>query len=537
GLAALGLLAPVYMIFNVFDLGMAIGGSVHYTKLLGEGKAKEGVGSFNQMLQASLFLSLLMAIFGRLFLPQIMMILGTNPSDGVLYEAARSYAGILILAAPLFFLNFMLYFYVRCDDNQKLASVGLIIGNVVDILLNFIFVIILNKGVEGAVFATVIGKALAICIYLPHLFFKSTIIRLKYVKPNIKLIWNNFKNGFSTSSQYIFQFLLFLIINNLLIRLGGENTLAIFNVVINVSYVLIALYDGMGSIIQPLVGTFYGEKNKKAEIFTLILGLKWGIALGTLMALLIGIFAGPIGTTFGLNVESLTIGTKALRLYCISTIIGGISVMMSYYYQAVGEGKLVFLINFLRTFAVYLTFGLLFCTFGIKFFWWTFPATEAVSLILWLLWKSYQNKRKCDHLESMFDESRILCKTVEKNEDFSRLTAEAQEFCNKWSASFSQRYYVNLTVEELCQAIILNGFASMEGGYIELTLIANEDNSFELHIRDNATELNLFDLHTKKINRDNEEGLDSIGLLMVKNRAKEIFYRRYQGFNTITVKV
>ncbi|MDD3174003.1 MAG: MATE family efflux transporter, partial [Herbinix sp.] len=42
GLAALGLLAPVYMIFNVFDLGMAIGGSVHYTKLLGEGKAKEG---------------------------------------------------------------------------------------------------------------------------------------------------------------------------------------------------------------------------------------------------------------------------------------------------------------------------------------------------------------------------------------------------------------------------------------------------------------------------------------------------------------
>lgn len=52
GLAAISLVAPIFMIYNVLDLGIAVGGSVHYTKLLGEGKAKEGLRSFNQMMYA-----------------------------------------------------------------------------------------------------------------------------------------------------------------------------------------------------------------------------------------------------------------------------------------------------------------------------------------------------------------------------------------------------------------------------------------------------------------------------------------------------
>lgn len=535
GLAAISLIGPVFMIYNVFDLGIAVGGSIHYTKLLGEGKAKDGIHSFNQMLYASLFISAVTAVLGSLFLPQIMLVLGTNPSDGVLYEAARSYAGILFIAAPLFFLNFLLYFYVRCDDNQKLASVGFVIGNAADIILNFIFVITFNMGVEGAVLATVIGKAISICIYLPHLFLRWTIIRLELVKPDVKLIWNSFKNGFASSSQYLFQFLFFIIINHLLMRIGGENGLAIFNVVINISYVLFAVYEGMGATIQPLVGTFYGEKNKKAEKITLSLTLRWGFSIGMTAALLAGILAGPICLVFGLNEETSLLGTTAIRLFCSSTVFAGFSIMMSYYYQAIEKEKLVFLINYLRTFAVYLICGVLFSAFGIEQFWWTFPVTEAVSLIIWLSWKRHGDKQK--RSENVFDESRIFCKTIEKNEDFGALTAEVEEFCDKWSASVSQQYYVNLTVEEICQAIIMNGFIHMSDGYIELTLIAYENNSFELHIRDNATKLNPFEMNTKKISSDSDEGMESIGVLMVKNKAKEFFYRRYQGFNTLTVKV
>lgn len=538
GLAAIALILPIYMVFNVLDIGIAVGGSVHYTRLLGAGKAREGVKSFNQMLYASLFTSFILAIAGHLLLPNILLILGVHPEDGTLYEAARSYAGILLICAPLFFVSSLLYHYVRCDDNQRLASIGFLAGNAVDFILNFVFVIYLGMDIKGAALATVIGRAVSICIYLPHLLLKWTIIRLQAVKPDIRLIWDNFKNGFASSSQYIFQLIFFIVINNLLIRTGGEMMLAVFNMVTNASYVLLAVYEGTGAAIQPLAGTFSGEKNRKAEKTTLYMALKWGVFLGACAALLSGIFAEPLCRIFGLSQEvSADMAVRALRLYCISTLPAGFSVMMSNYYQAVDKRRLVFIITFLRTFGIYLLFSLVFLLINTNMFWWTFAATEFVSLALWLAAKKAFEKRYTIERDAVIIADRIFNRTITRFEDFGSLTSDIEEFCNTWSASFTQQYYVNLTVEEICQSIICNGFEHMEDGYIELTLIAYEDNTFELHIRDNAISFNPFDMHTKRIELDNDEGMDNIGILMVKNKAKEFFYRRYQGFNTLTVRV
>lgn len=536
GLAAIGLIAPIYMIYNVFDLGIAIGGSVYYTRVLGEGKAGDGIRSFNQMLYLSLAASLSISVLGNLFLPQIMTILGTEPSDGALYEAAGNYAKILLTAAPLFFLQFLMYYYIRCDNNQKLAAIGFITGNTIDIILNFVFVIILDMGVKGAIFATVIGKAAAICIYLPHLFLPHTILALRLVKPDIRHDFHNFRCGFATSSQFIFQFLFLIIINHILMRIGGEAGLAVFNVVVNLSYVLYAVYDGAGSAIQPLAGTFYGERNYKAQKNTLRIGLRWGLAIGLVTALSAGALAARICMAFGLREEVIPLGIRAVRLFCLGALCGGYSIMMGYYYQAVKRVKLVFLINFLRTFAVYLTFSLFFKSFGIQAFWWTFPATEAAALILWLLWRRHENKRSSVQTEDL-DESRIYNRVIEKKEDLSLLISETDAFCKRWSAGFTQKYYVNLTIEELCAAIFRNGLAGMENGYLELTLIAGEDATFELHIRDNASRYNPFDITTGRIGGEDGEGMNTIGILIVKNKTKEFFYRHYQGFNTITVRV
>lgn len=536
GLAAIGIIAPIYMIYNVFDMGIAIGGSVYYTRLLGEGRVEEGIKSFNQMLYVSLITSVTLSVLGTLFLPQLMLVLGTRPTDGALYEAAMNYAKILLIAAPLFFINFLLYYYVRCDDNQRLAAIGFIVGNLVDIILNVIFVLTLHMGVKGAILATVVGKSVAICIYLPHLFCSHTILKLRLMIPDIRHSFLLFRSGFASSSQFVFQFLFLMILNHLLMRTGGTTGLAVFNVIINLSYVMFAVYDGVGAAIQPLVSTFYGEKNRNAQKYTLAAGLGWGTVLGIVMAFLAGTFAGPICTFFGLGEEAKSIGIKAVQLFSLSTVIGGYSILMGYYYQAAKRTSLVFFINFLRTFATYLIFSLLLSSISIQAFWWTYPATEFVSAVIWVRWKRHEDKN-LDNRAGGYDESRIYSRIIEKREDLKALITETDSFGSRWSESFSQRYYVNLTVEEICRIIFLNGFAGMEGGYLELTLIANEDSTFELHIRDNATKHNPFEVITKKINKDNEEGLEGIGMLMVKNKTKEFFYRRYQGFNTITVRV
>lgn len=531
------LILPIYAVFNVLDLGISIGGSIQFAKLLGGGNEKAARRNFNQMLYASLLISIIVAILGIIILtvlPDIHKVLVIKKDD---YATTIFCAKVLFISAPLFFINFFLYYYVKCDNNQKLASAGFIIGNSIDIVLTVFFInyyITDNKdAVLYTIYATLIGKTMSIFIYSFHLVSKKSIIRLNLVTPNIKEIMYNFKTGLSSSLQYLFQFIILTIVSYLI--LNDENSRVIFCVIIYISYIILAIYDGIGNTIQPLTGTFFGEKNKHAEKITLSLGLKWGLSIGIIYATII-IFCSELifNIIFG---DKLLKGNEFIQLYCISTIIGGYSIIMSYYYQSIGREKLAFFICIMRTLVVFLVFSFIFKFFDDKLFWWTFPLTEILSFIIWQLKKTYDEHRSTIVSDKTWDNNKIFSKTVRKNEEFYVLTNETEKFFNKWSASNSQQYYMNLVVEEICQAIFLNGFSSMNDGYIQITIIANEDSTFELHIRDNAKKFNPFDMNTKKIINDKGDGIESIGLLLVKNKVKEFFYRRYQSFNTLTVKV
>lgn len=93
-----------------------------------------------------------------------------------------------------------------------------------------------------------------------------------------------------------------------------------------------------------------------------------------------------------------------------------------------------------------------------------------------------------------------------------------------------------MCVEEVCQAIIENAFRQKGDEYIQLTICFERDGTVALHIRDNTVDFNPFAMKTGR-DYDQEENLASLGIQMVKKKAKRFFYRRYAGFNTLTVEV
>ncbi len=535
GLAAINLVLPIYMVFNVFDIGLSVGGSIEYARLLGEGRAKAAKVHFNRMLMAALFISILFAVLGNLFLPQILYGLGATAKGSALYQMSHTYAKILVSASPLFFLNFLLYYFIRNDDNQKLASIGFVVGNALDIVLNYVFVILMDYGIAGAVWSTVIGQAASIAVYLPHLFIKHNILGLQAVRPDLGEIFKSFRIGLSTSNQYMFQFMFLLLANNILMRISGEGGVAILDVVLNTSFVALCFFEAMVSTLQPLASTFTGEKNKSSATGVLRMSFFWGMGLSASLILVIAIFSADVCGIFGLR-ENTALGGYALRLVCAGSVFAGVSMIMSAYYQSSGQAKWSFTIGILRNFILLLPLTVAFGFTGSGLFWWVFPITEAASLAVWALMRRLS---RAERTARAMDETRIYNRIIEnKDEDIGMLISDVQEFCDKWDADAKQSYYVTMTVEEICQSIIKNAFGPRGGEYIHLTLIAGETGEFELHIRDNATTFNPFDMITKKVEiNDTEKELDSLGILMIKNKAKDFFYRRYQGFNTLTVRV
>ncbi|HIU34309.1 MAG TPA: polysaccharide biosynthesis C-terminal domain-containing protein [Candidatus Pullichristensenella excrementigallinarum] len=535
GLAAIGMSLPLYMALNICMHGFGIGGSVRYAKLLGEGDREGAVLSFNRVLRASLALSLLIALAINLFPALFLRLMGTSAEDGALYGATLSYVRIIALGAPLFFLNYILNYYLRNDDSAKAASLGFLAGNLTDIALNILFVVILDYGTAGAACATLIGLAVSLLCYLPALLSKKHFLKIcfRYIRPEWKNTFALFRSGFSTSSQYLWQMIFLLIANHtLILHLGGVGV-AVFDMVQNVSYLVMYLYDAASKALQPLASTFCGEKNRSAALHSRRIALFCGLSVGLIAILFISLFPESVCTIFGLaEPDARLLAIRALRIYCLGASFAGVSVILESYYQSVDEERCAFAISLLRGCVTLIPATLLLGIFAPQAFWYVFPIAEILSFVFFLGWKKvfYVPAQKSDL-------SRVFSRAIRsRTDDLGALTEDISDFCDRFGASARQKYFVTMAAEEISLAIIDGGFVGRKDGVIQLTLIALENGEFELHIRDNATSFDPFSLHTDKVGRDDFD-MDAMGILVIKKRAKNFFYRRYQGFNSLVVRI
>ena len=177
GLAAIGLILPVYMINCMFAHGLGLGGSVRYSRLLSQGKTQEAADSFHGVLALALLFSVTTAVLGSVFIDPLLALLGTRSTDGALYAATRDYLQILVAATPLFYLSNVFNYYLRNDGSQRRAGAGSVIGNLCDIALNITLVLALDMGTRGAALSTALGQIITIAIYLPGFFGQKHTLR------------------------------------------------------------------------------------------------------------------------------------------------------------------------------------------------------------------------------------------------------------------------------------------------------------------------------------------------------------------------
>ena len=182
-----------------------------------------------------------------MFIDPLLALLGTRSTDGALYAATRDYLQILVAATPLFYLSNVFNYYLRNDGSQRRAGAGSVIGNLCDIALNITLVLALDMGTRGAALSTALGQIITIAIYLPGFFGQKHTLRFalpcgRWLVPALSAL----KAGMATSVQYLYQMIFFLVCNNLLIRLGGETAVAVFDVIQNTSYLILYLFEGTG---------------------------------------------------------------------------------------------------------------------------------------------------------------------------------------------------------------------------------------------------------------------------------------------------
>ena len=281
-----------------------------------------------------------------------------------------------------------------------------------------------------------------------------------------------------------------------------------------------------------MVSTYCGEHRGQGMRNVRRYAFVYGCGVGCTAALLIFLYPQSICALFGLHGgQAAGMGRGALRLYCAGTVFAGISILLAGYFQSCGQERESLIISSLRGVIVLIPCVLFFSFLRTGLFWWMFPAVEILSLGMWTIRFLSGRCRGKD-----FDVSRVYTCTVSREDrDMTMVTGEAEAFCEKWEASPRQIYFVTMTIEELCLVILRDG-----GGddvCIEITLVAGEQGEFILHIRDTARYFDPFALETGRVSRDGGFDMDAMGVRVIKSKAKEFFYRRYGGFNSLVVKI
>ena len=544
GLAAVGIITPLYLFLNFAGYGFSSGGCVTHSRFTAEGRDAEARSHFKTLALLVLGEGILMAAAGNLFLPQLLDLLGANDGGPVLAGLCEQYARPLVSAVPVFLLNYLLYDFVRCDDNAPLATFGFSAGCIIDLALNIWFVIGIGLGVRGLILATIIAQAASVLILSTHFLGRRGVLKLKPLMQTklcpLRTVRRSAYTGLAFSIRFVFQLVFLLLGNRLLLHAGkmglidGDLYVAVFDLVMNVSYVLYGVYQSFADTMQPLAATFSAEHDKSNMRYLIRTATGTGLAAGIACAAAAAVFAGPVSGLFGLGDKAaMAVSVPAIRLFCLSTPVAGILVILTGFFQSTGHIRLSGTVTTLRS-AVFLLPATLLA--GLSFperFWWLFAMTESCTMLTMLVLSRFPAFRKTGAPVPVYSTT-----MDNDNHELKRVLDETAAFCEQQHTPEREAGLIRLAVEELCMVTIEKAFSGKADEYIQLTLAHEMNGDYTLHIRNSAPFFNPLDLRMEKINREmREELMDSIGVMMVREKVKMLRYRHYQGFNLMTVVI
>lgn len=536
GLAAMSFALPIFMVYNVIMHSFGLGGSIRFAGAMVKGEEEKAVQGFRGVVYCLVGIGLLIAVLGNVFIRPVIVFLGARSESQELFKTTETYVRLLLAAAPMFFISYSLGYYMRNGDLEKEASLCASIGNISDVALNVVLVLICRLGALGAGIATLAGVLITSVLELSLLRWRKTSLRLFPGKADFSGLWESFRKGFSSSVSYAYSMVYILICNNLLMRMSGARGVAVFDVIQNIGYFFTYLHGAVGQASQPILSTYQGEHNAEGCRTLERLGVRVALLVGLAAALVMSIIAPLVCRFFGVtDADAVALGTWAVRMFCLSTTLGGINALLVSFSLARGAELPAFISTTLRGAVVLIPVTILFSFFGERWFWVLYPVTECVALGLFLLYLRRFTRQK----ENDIAQERVYRAVLRKLEDIGRVTKNIEGFCEQWNARMKQQYFVQMAVEEVCSSIIANGFTDTDGhDMIEITLVAGEDGVFTLHVRDSAVAFDPFSMESADVKNDGDElDFNAVGMDVIKQRAKEFFYRRYQGFNTMVVKI
>ncbi|MCE1164954.1 MAG: MATE family efflux transporter [Bacteroidetes bacterium] len=374
---------PFIVIFMAFSMLVGVGAASVLSIRLGEKKVGEAEQTLGNALTLAVIISIIMTAVFYIMLDPLLSVFG---GSGEVLQYAKDFSHVMLIGGVFQMVSFTMNNLIRAEGNPKMAMTTMIIGSVMNMILNPIFIFMFHWGIRGSAWATVISQFINSVWVLAYFFGKRSHVHFHFgnLRLQKEIVKKIFSIGISPFIMQVSASVVIVIFNNSLAKYGGDLAIASMAVTNAITMFIVMPIFGLNQGIQPILGYNFGAKlyHRVKRIFEL--GIMAATALCIIGFFVVIIFADSLVSAFAQDTpELIGIGARALRIYLLMLPLVGYQIIGAAYFQAVGKPKYSLILTVLRQIGILIpAVFILPLFFQLDGVWAAGPVADGISAVL-----------------------------------------------------------------------------------------------------------------------------------------------------------
>ena len=337
-LAGLTIGFPIMLILMGFGMLIGFGGTSLVSIKLGEGKKEEADKIISNAFSLLIIIPLILTILGLIFLKPMLSSFGATEE---IMPYATQYLQIILIGAVFQALSLGMNNFIRGEGNPRIAMITMLIGGILNIILDALFIVVFKMGIKGAALATIISLSVSTFWVLRYFFNGKSV--LKITVKNMKLDFETVKKilalGLPPFSIQILGSVIVILFNNRLIIYSGEIGVSALGIVNSINTFVMMPIIGVKQGVQPIIGFNYGAKKYDRVRKALFLGILTTALIGTLGLLITRVFPHEIARIFSPEESLIQESVRAMKYFMLMLPLVGFQIIGANHFQAIGKPK------------------------------------------------------------------------------------------------------------------------------------------------------------------------------------------------------
>lgn len=335
-LTGVGVCFPIIILISAFSCLCGMGGAPKAAIKMGEGKTNEANKILGNCFVVTIIFSLLLTIAVQIFKEPILYMFGASENT---IKYALEYVNIYSLGTIFIMISLGLNAFITTQGFSKISMRNVIVGALINIVLDPLFIFGFNLGVKGAAIATVIAQAISALLVASFFFTKKTILKLSLenMKLDIKIILSVMALGLAPFIMQSTESIISICFNTSLYKYGGDVAVGAMTILTSLMQFAMLPLQGFASGAQPIISYNYGAKNpdRIKKVFKVLLIVC--VSFSTLFWLFSMMIPKVLVSIFTIDQELILFASKALRIYMAVICMFGIQIACQQTFVSLGN--------------------------------------------------------------------------------------------------------------------------------------------------------------------------------------------------------